>query len=138
MDLDVVRMAVSPIGVVRRHHLWALAPDHPHCPSDRLHEVGLPKALRVVVVGRAHHPRVAVAEKLGRSDAQNGQCLAELLLTDLPQTITDGIGIISVMDRAHLTARPGDHRHVLAGSGVARQRSSHREALVIGVGVERQ
>src|SRR5205823_5323269 len=63
VGLDVVGVAVSAVVVVRDEDLGPYLQDHLDEVGGGLVDVRLPEAGRVVVVGQAHHPGVAVAAR---------------------------------------------------------------------------
>ena len=109
-------MAVAAALVVGHQHLRALLSNQRDQPPDDLVEVGAGEALRVVVLGRADHPGVAVAELDEAADSERAHGLGQLALAHLAQVL--GRGQARVGDLAGLAPSAGDEHGPRALGGV--------------------
>ena len=134
---DVVRVAVAAEVVVGRHDVGLVAAHEPDQPADRLVEVGLPEAARVVVPGPAHHVRVVVAEVLPLGHAEVGHRPLELDGPELAEPpVVLGRVHLRDDDLALLAAGAGDQDDAVAGLDGLDHRPARADRLVVGVGVD--
>ena len=71
-------------------------------------------------------------------DAEDVECSPDLVRTHLRQTRPNGVRIVVVVDLSLGTVRCGHHDHLLAGGGVAAERSPGLDGFVVCVRVKRQ
>ena len=94
------------------------------------------KLLGGLVLGRAHHPRVDVAELAALDRPEPGQRAAELLGADLAELgVVLGRVHLGHDDLAVLATGAGDADHAVAGATVAGHDAAGGDGLVIRVGV---
>ena len=134
---DVVRVAVAAELVVGGHDVGLVATDEPDQPADRLVEVRLPEAARVVVPGPAHHVGVAVAEVLPLGHAEVAPSPARAR----PPGSRRGAMVLGRVhlgddDLALLAAGAGDEDDPVAGVDGLDHRPARPDGLVVGVGVD--
>lgn len=145
VGLDVVGMAILAEVVIRHHDLGAGAANRAHQMGGRLEQVGAPEALRMVVGGGSHHPRIAVApgsaEVLVVAHAQQGKGFRELDASMGAQLVLFVRREMTKLGNQHLALlaqRAGDERDVSPLCRVLRHGDSGTDRLVIGMGMHRQ
>ena len=134
---DVVRVAVAAEVVVGGHHVGLVSAHEPHQPPDRLVQVRLPEAARVVVAGPAHHVGVVVAEVLPLGHAEVGHGPLEFAGPDLAQpSMVLGCVHLRHDDLALLATRAGDEDHPVAGLDGLDHGAARADRLVVRMGVD--
>lgn len=115
VGLDVVGVAVSAVLVIGDEDLGTHLQDHLDEMAGRLVDVGPPEAVRVVVVGGAHHPGVlvpaAAAEETEVLDAQSLHGRGQLALTLLSEAGAGQMPELRRDDLATLAEGAGDQGH---------------------------
>ena len=142
--LDVVGVAVEAVLVVGDQHLRAdIQDDLGQLRRGRGH-VGLPEAVRAVVAGQAHHPRVAPpagpAEESLVTDAQRGARGGQFGDPVLPEAVAVGgqVGQFGRDDLTKLAPRAGDQGDLGTFGGVPGDGGPGADRLVVGMGVHQK
>ncbi len=135
----MVGVPVAAEVVVADDHVGLDLADDAHGPADGLIDIRLPEGGRVVVVGRAHHPGVLVAQQPALDATELPQRLGQLLGADLRQA---GMVLRRIQlghdDLAVLAEVGGQADHAEALGPVASHDAAGADALVVGVGVDGQ
>ncbi len=130
-------MAVAAEVVVADDHLRAGLAHDPDEPAGRFVGVRLPEALWSVVLGRAHHPGVDVAQPVVLDGAKLLQREPELLLAHLPEPSV----VLRRIELGHdnlsvLAAGARNADHAIAVPAVAGHDAAGGDRLVVGMGVD--
>ena len=135
VHLDVVGVAVAAVVVVDREHVGLLVAEDRGQPLGGLVDVGLPERPSGVVLGRAHHPGVDVAEELDPLDAEDLGRRARSPARAARQSVSPSSRKPSC-DLAVL-APGGEHEDdAVPVGGRLGHRAAGGDRLVVGVGVE--
>ena len=132
MDLDVVRMAVAPVGVVDREHVRTLLAQHVSQGGGASDGVLVGEGGRVVRVGV--QARVGVAQTHDARTSQDPCGGDELGHPDVGETVAVAIPVAGEATLAR--GRRDEHDAVSFGGRSAKQ-AARQQRLVVGVGMER-
>ncbi len=132
-------MPIAAVCVVAHDHLRSHLADDAHEATRGFVEVCGPEAARLVVLGRAHHPRVHIAQAPRLDGPQLFQRTSQLLVAQLAQAC---VVLRSVQlgdhDLAVLAASAGDTDDAVARATVAGHDAPGRDGLVIGMGMDEE
>ena len=132
VDGDVIRVTVTAVRLEGDDDLRPHAPDDPN--ESGHHFVGRRVDIRprIGVLGRAGHPRVAVAQEDQLAHPDRLRRAAQLGLPHLAEGLRRGAG--ALRDLTDLAAGRADQGHVRAGRGILGQCPAGPEGFVIGMG----
>jgi len=132
VDGDVIWMAIAADGVKGQHDLRAQRADVVrHLRSDALKRLRR-QGVGVMVIGRAGHSRIAVAQEMHTREAELPGGAGQF---GFPQLRHGVIPLEQLSGRfAHLAPRGADEMHGHAAPGIEGQCAAHAERLVIRVG----
>ncbi len=132
VDGDVIRVAIAAVRLEGDDDLRPHAPDDPN--ESGHHFVGSRVDIRprVGILGRAGHPRVAVAQEDQLAHPDRLRRATQLGLPHLAESLRRGAG--AFRDLTDLATRRADQSHVCTGCGILGQCPTGAERFVIGVG----
>ena len=142
MSLDVVGVSVEAVLVVGHDDLGTLLPQNRGHALGRLAHGRRPERVGVVVLGPAHHARVAVPESHQSTDTENLRRPCRVRCSRICATSSASWSVLVGLDAARCVAelavgaRDEDRAHALVGQDA--KEAAGRTRLVVGVGVHRQ
>jgi hypothetical protein len=133
VHLDVVGVAVVAVLVVGEQYVCPLALQDVGEAVAASH-VRPPERRGVVVVGRAHHPRIAVAQEL---DPVDPEAAADRMTSTCRRSTSVSPGARRPSGACPPSPRGVDDHHAVALIDRPGEAAAGGDALVVGVGVER-
>ena len=135
----MVGMGISSELVLGHDHLRPDAADHLDQAADRFLLARLPEGLRLAVAREPGHAGILVSKKHDLVDPEDLHRLAQLRLTNRRQPGRCLLGIeFLVEDFTHLATRRGHQGGSHPFRAVARQRPTHADGLIVGMGLDCQ
>ena len=134
MHLNVIGMAVAPVGVVDGQYIGVDVDEDRGQTLRRLFDIGLPETRRILVGRFADHAGVFVTEELGPMHSEDvGR---QLGFDDTPLPERFALGQNAGLRLALFTARRGDEHHGVTGLRSEEHRAPGCDRFVIGMRME--